>query len=757
MLNPIDTDYQDSLKTAWEKFIAGETYDFSCVRPEILASWKRSKTYGVDPQNPDSPANPARRVLDADALNIRINSNLFLIEITHPYMEMIYSIVASTGSFIMLCDKDGYILDTIGDPDIIQRGKETMLVTGANRREDIAGTNAIGTCLALKAPVLICGREHYLATHKAYSCSGAPIFDADGNILGCLNITLRYENIHPHTMGMVTSAADGISKELKIRRAYESIELISAQRNTIIQSLSSGLFLLSNSYRVIQVSNPALDMLRLKYEEVIGRNFFDLLSLDGNVKVDGKYASLEQELYNREINVSLIGSGRPAEKFNVSVNYVRDAHDVRQGTVIRFNEPRLINRLINNLSGYKAKYTFASIIGGSEATRHLIETGRRAARSDSNVLILGESGTGKELVAQAIHNESAYASGPFVAINCAALPKSLVESELFGYEKGAFTGANREGSPGKFELAEGGTIFLDEIGDMPLDVQSSLLRVLQSREIIRIGGKYPKQINVRIIAATNRDLIAAIQEKTFRSDLYYRLNVFTIDMPPLSVRGQDICTLADYFVTDYNRRNRRSIAINPEIYPVLLSYSWPGNIRELENAIERAVNITDTGEIRLCDMPEHIIRNAATRAASATVPTADSDRAKAGSCTGEFPCASAVVPTDAFAPAPISVSAAAGGSFASVGPAVPDGSAAYSAAVFSSRLPDTGNGSLPAYTAEPTQELSLDERNKQIIISGLIRCGGNVTETAKMLGMNRRTFYRKLDKYGIDSVQYRRR
>ncbi|WP_165445147.1 sigma-54-dependent Fis family transcriptional regulator [Bacilliculturomica massiliensis] len=730
MKNPVDDVYQQALSIAWEKFINGEDYDFSCVRPEILASWKRSKSYGVDPMNPDSSANPARHVLGADELNIRINSNLFLIEITHPYMEMIYSIVASTGSFIMLCDKDGYILDTIGDPDIIQRGKETMLVTGANRREDIAGTNAIGTCLTMKAPMLICGREHYLKTHKVYSCSCAPIFDADGNILGCLNITLRYENIHPHTMGMVTSAADGISKELKIRRAYESIELISAQRNTIIQSLSSGLFLLSNTHRIIQVSNPALDMLHLKYENVIGRNFFDLLCLDGNIKTEGKYAILEQELYNKEVNVTLAGSGRPAEKFNVSVNYVRDARGIRQGTVLRFNEPKLINRLINNISGYKAKYTFDSIIGESAAAQSLIETSRRAAHSDSNVLILGDSGTGKELIAQAIHNESSYASGPFVAINCAALPRSLVESELFGYERGAFTGANREGSPGKFELAEGGTIFLDEIGDMPMDVQSSLLRVLQTREIVRIGGKYPKQINVRIIAATNCDLVTSIHEKTFRSDLYYRLNVLTINVPSLAERGRDIFLLADYFVREYNKSKHRNITISPDVYPVLLSYSWPGNIRELENAVERAVNVSDSNLIELKHLPNYITQAelpaAEVQANGSPVPSAAS-----------IPPA----PLDTAKPLDASNRAAASNPSASW-----DGSWS---------VPPAGETASAPHRHDAT--LSIEEQNKQIIIDGLIQCGGNVSETASLLGMNRRTFYRKLDKYNIDSKAYRHR
>jgi transcriptional regulator with PAS, ATPase and Fis domain len=236
----------------------------------------------------------------------------------------------------------------------------------------------------------------------------------------------------------------------------------------------------------------------------------------------------------------------------------------------------------------------------------MIEACKRVAKSSLNVLILGDSGTGKELVAQSIHNASKYSNGPFVAINCGALPKGLIESELFGYERGSFTGANKEGNPGKFELADGGTIFLDEVGDMPLDVQISLLRVLQTKEIIRIGGKYPRKVNVRIIAATNRDLEAAIDAKTFREDLYYRLNVFSVHVPCLKDRKQDILELADHFIKSFSASKGRSFRLSQEVCNLLVQYPWHGNVRELENAIERAVNITDDDEIRFEHLPKSV-------------------------------------------------------------------------------------------------------------------------------------------------------
>ena len=368
--------------------------------------------------------------------------------------------------------------------------------------------------------------------------------------------------------------------------------------------MSSGLILLNNRGRVIQINSVALGMFSLRYEEIIGKNLFDFIILDDHIDKEEQMSLLQKEIYNKEVNISRSGSLAQPVRFNMSINFVKENNGKISGTVIRFNEPKVINSLVNTVSGFNSKYDFSAIIGSSDITRQLIESCKRAAQSSSNVLILGESGTGKELLAQAMHNMSPFSSGPFVAINCAALPKGLVESELFGYEKGAFTGANKSGNPGKFELADGGTIFLDEVGDMPLDVQASVLRVIQTKEIIRVGGKFPKTINVRIIAATNRDLQKAIEEKTFREDLYYRLNVLPIQVPPLAKRGQDICELADYFCTRYSQG--RKIKIRADVYPLLLKYDWPGNIRQLENVIERAANITDTSIITPSDLPPEV-------------------------------------------------------------------------------------------------------------------------------------------------------
>jgi len=248
-------------------------------------------------------------------------------------------------------------------------------------------------------------------------------------------------------------------------------------------------------------------------------------------------------------------------------------------------------------------FTFSDIIGESDALADVKQMSEEAARYDSSILLMGETGTGKELFARAIHNASRRRESPFVGVNCAAIPESLLESELFGYEPGAFTGAGKKGKPGKFELADHGTLFLDEIGDMPLFMQAKLLRAVQVMEITRVGGVYPKRVDVRVISATNQDLNELVAQGRFRADLYYRLNVVPISLPSLRERPEDIPVLANHFTTKYAKLfNKDVCGLTSDAMDALLEYSWPGNVRELENVIEFAVNFARGDEITICDI-----------------------------------------------------------------------------------------------------------------------------------------------------------
>ena len=268
-----------------------------------------------------------------------------------------------------------------------------------------------------------------------------------------------------------------------------------------------------------------------------------------------------------------------------------------------------VHKLVNRFSGAKASFYFEDIITGNQSMLELIENAKMAANSRSNVLIKGESGTGKELFAQAIHNYSRRRIEPFIAINCGAIPRELIGSELFGYAEGAFTGARKGGNPGKFELASGGTIFLDEIGDMPIEQQAALLRVIQEKRITRIGGTQSIPVDVRIICATNKDLITEMEYKRFRKDLYYRLNVISIMIPPLRERKEDIRLLANYFLQNANADlGDCSEGLKPELLSYLGAYDWPGNVRELQNVIERILNNAKGYPLTEDDLPEEIFR-----------------------------------------------------------------------------------------------------------------------------------------------------
>ena len=257
--------------------------------------------------------------------------------------------------------------------------------------------------------------------------------------------------------------------------------------------------------------------------------------------------------------------------------------------------------------GMTARFTFDNLISGSHEIKQLVERAKTIADSPSTVLLLGESGTGKEVLAQGIHNCSNRRHLPFVAVNCGAIPKELIQSELFGYEKGAFTGADKHGRAGKFEVAGGGTLFLDEIGDMPIEMQTNLLRVLDERTVVRVGGTEPISVDVRLIAATHRDLPAQIKKRLFRSDLYYRLSVIQLSIPPLRERTEDIIPIAEYHMARISKKLDRNIArIDSDALNSLMGYNWPGNIRELVNVIEQAVILAPGDVIRNEHLPKYV-------------------------------------------------------------------------------------------------------------------------------------------------------
>ncbi|KLU62705.1 limonene hydroxylase [Peptococcaceae bacterium CEB3] len=356
------------------------------------------------------------------------------------------------------------------------------------------------------------------------------------------------------------------------------------QFRTVMNSIVEGIIAIDREGIINQVNRAAEKQLFAQASQIVGVHFnevFPGLAIPKVLELGQPYVEQEILYKSKEQHLQFIGTITPIKSEGETA-----------GIVISLRSVREMRKLAGRLIREERKYTLDGILGTSESITELKHKMQLVAATDSTVLITGESGTGKELFAQAIHGESHRKNGPFIAINCGAIPDMLLESELFGYEEGAFTGAVRGGKPGKFELADGGTIFLDEIGDMPLSLQVKLLRVLQELKIERIGGIKPTWVDVRIIAATNRNLEEMISRGEFRSDLFYRLSVIPFNIPPLRVRKEDLKLLLYHFLDKYNLLlNKHVTGFGPGVLEKMLAYPWPGNVRELENSIEYAINV----------------------------------------------------------------------------------------------------------------------------------------------------------------------
>ncbi len=560
-------EYLEFVAKAWNEFTQ-KGYMNDGLREEIAQSWMRCKEYGIDYMNGIGDDKYKME------LESRIKENEDLIQIAHPIMRSIYSTVEGSGFIIVLTDKEGYIIEEVGDDEILKKAEEINFVKGSLWTERAVGTNAIGTAIFNNKPLQTMGDDHYCFNHHTWTCSAAPIHDEEGEIIGCLNMSGQYLDAHRHTLGVVIAAVETIRKQLALTMSYKLL-------NVTFDSIVEGLIVLDEKFMVKRTNQRAEIILGESKEAILRMNIKETLkNINFNYIVSDYY-----KVYNNiecEFNLN-------KKKVRCIVNIVpMKVNRKFMGVVITFRETKYVHKLVNKVVGYRATYEFQDIIYKSNNMDELIQYGKKAAKSDCNIIIEGESGTGKELISQAIHNYSDRSKGPFVAVNCASIPRELVESELFGYEKGAFTGAVKEGRPGKFELADGGTVFLDELGELPIDIQTKLLRVLDNNKIVRVGGTYEKEIDVRIIGATNKILKEEIRNKNFREDLYYRLNVINLNTIPLVERKQDIEVLAKYFVERLNIKNRDKVkTINQAYIEGLKEHNWPGNVRELRNVIER--------------------------------------------------------------------------------------------------------------------------------------------------------------------------
>ncbi|WHH58814.1 sigma 54-interacting transcriptional regulator [Petroclostridium sp. X23] len=550
------------------------------IKDYIINSHERCKKYNVDTERVFS-----NRIIDENELFSKLEAKQELIITAAPFMNQLYDFVKGSNFFSILTDEEGCILNVIGDEEILSEAFSFKMISGASMNERDIGTNAMGTALVEGRPVQVSGKEHYIKVYHRWTCSASPIRNAEGEIIGSLDLTGYSEYVHSHTLGMVVAAANAIEKMLEIKKYADELSLAKKYNETVIDSIIAGILTSDMDGNIVTINHYVADMFGYDENEMKKMKIWELFEGWNRVRaaVINKKSVTDEEVF--------VNARKNKLQFNLSTYPIFDEQQNIRNIIFLFKEVKKVRKLANKIMGRQAIYTFDKIVGKDENFLRVIEFAKKVADSRSNILIMGESGTGKELFAQAIHNYSSRCEEPFVALNCGAIPRNLIESELFGYEEGAFTGAKTSGQPGKFEIADGGTIFLDEIGEMPLDMQTRLLRVIEEGTVSRIGSIKEIVVNVRVIAATNKDLNEEVRKGNFRKDLFYRLNVLPIRLPPLRERKRDIILLIQYFMDRITKKlNKRSVKIPEEFMQQLLEYEWPGNIRELENLIELIVN-----------------------------------------------------------------------------------------------------------------------------------------------------------------------
>jgi transcriptional regulator of acetoin/glycerol metabolism len=570
---PLDPGAQRSLERVWcrviERRVVEATDD---VRPFVRDSWARSIAANVEPGLRRAPL-----IASADALALRCEASPWL-RVAQDELHRQTELLAGSEHVLGLFDDDGQLVFADGDPRLVDAMQEVCFVPGALWSEAAVGTSGPGTALALGRPVHVIGAEHFCAAWQAWHCAAVPLrHPVHGDVIGAIDLSGSRERVQPLAHRAVAAIGRAVENAIAARLLERQARLLAALADVTARHPGQLVVAVDEARRVVGAS-PRLP------EFPPGRTFgagappiLDELVVRHDGRIVGTCVIIDARPHRRAP-----GASSPA-------------------TTTRYR--------MTDLAGTDPRLVEARRLAGVAAGNHL------------PVFILGESGVGKEVVAQAIHAASARATGPFIAVNCAAIPKDLIESELFGYVGGAFSGARAGGSAGKIEAASGGTLFLDEVLELGSGQQAALLRVLQEGEVTRVGGIRTQPVDVRVIAATNHDVAQALASGALRRDFYHRLNVLSITLPPLRDRGADLPILIEDMLASACRElGHAPVEIAPEALLTLRSYSWPGNVRELKNVARRLVATLRGPRVELADLPEEL-RASAGGNAQATDPT----------------------------------------------------------------------------------------------------------------------------------------
>lgn len=560
------------------------------IRSIIYDSWVRCLQSGVDPgrKQAEDPLN------NEDIKNVIRCSELH--EFSIATLEELLIQTRETKHILTLSDSQGRLIFLGGDRRVKNQAETINFVLGSNWSEQTVGTNAIGTSLKTGYPVQIFAAEHFCEGIHDWVCSSSPIRDPiTKEVLGVVDVTGPWKEAQAHTLGMAVMASKTIEYRLHDQAVLIRTQLIERYSSAILRYPKNGVIVLDAAFNPIDANPFACRFLKQSTGKGLGKLW------------------TEQELYT---HLPLQhNSVQPKEDYEVFIEQFGVPALIQD---IYYANKRIGFVLILRSSDRKTTTKWSpenapwdKIIGRSSNILSAMTKCNLVAQKNVPVLLLGESGSGKELFAQAIHQISDRRKGPFVALNCGAVPKELLASELFGYDPGTFTGSVKAGKKGKFVQAHRGTLFLDEVGDMPLEFQVHLLRVLQEREVVPLGGSKPISVDVKIVAATHQNLEQLVHDGLFRADFYYRLQVVSISIPPLRERRDDIPLLIDHFmerlITKYDKP---LLKMDQQVSEFLINtYQWPGNVRELQNCLEHAVLFCMNGTIMIEDLPPSIQKN----------------------------------------------------------------------------------------------------------------------------------------------------
>ncbi|MGC2166664.1 MAG: sigma-54-dependent Fis family transcriptional regulator, partial [Gallionella sp.] len=513
-----------------------------------------------------------------------------------PVMETLYEQIFNTHNMIILTDANGLIMHTLGDDDFLEKADRVALKSGVEWSEQSKGTNAIGTAIAENRPIIVHADQHYLSANHFLTCSASPILDSQGKVIGVLDVSGDQRSYHKHTMALVRMSAQMIENQLFLATFQDSITLHFHPRPEFIGTLMEGIASFTPGGRFLSANRVGLCQFDLSLVALQSHTFSSLFGLPVSAMID-HYRTETPGLLNICLNNGVRVFGRAQ---------FRHTNNAFQFVASSSHEPKNPGQQRTQTKQNSQQLSSLSYLNtGDPKVAVVIEKVKKVLGHAIPILIMGETGTGKELLAQAIHNDSPRAKGPFIAVDCASIPETLIESELFGYTDGAFTGARKKGSVGKILQANGGTLFLDEIGDMPLNLQTRLLRVLQERTVTPLGSNQSIEVNVELVCATNANLRTLIAKGKFREDLYYRINGLVVNLPPLRERIDleiVVNKILDNEPTDFPH------TISSEIMQMFKKHSWPGNFRQLANLLRTAMVVAgDVTEIRLEHLPDDFI------------------------------------------------------------------------------------------------------------------------------------------------------